>query len=168
MKRFAFTLFFCVLFASGVVAQTKSPVEGVWKIAERIMPGTQPLAKDETITNTRALPSLIIFTQGYFSQVYETGGQARPTVSPPKDRLNLTDAEKIARYEQWRPFNANAGSYEIKGSTITIRPIVAKNANLMGGSHVVEFKLEGTNTLWLIPIPEEAATEPRIKLTRLE
>ena len=33
----------------------------------------------------------------------------------PKDRQNLTDAEKIAFYEQWRAFAANSGTYEIKG-----------------------------------------------------
>jgi hypothetical protein len=60
------------------------------------------------------------------------------------------------------------GTYEIKGSTLTIRPIVAKNVNLMKSSYVQEFKLEGPNTLWLIPTPDNATTEPRIKLTKLD
>jgi len=38
----------------------------------------------------------------------------------------------------------------------------------MNGSHAVEFKLETPNTLWLIPTADESATEPRIKLTRVE
>ena len=153
--------------ASVAFAQTKLPVEGVWKIAERIVPGTNPLAKGVTITNTNP-PSLIIFTRGYYSQVYLGSTESRAAFERAKDRQNLTDAEKIVRFEQWKPLFANAGTYEINGSTLTIRPIVAKNARQMNGSHAAEFKLEGLNTLWLIPTAEESAIEPRIKLTRLE
>jgi len=149
------------------LAQPKSPLEGVWKITERIVPGTDARAKEVT---SRPLPSVIIFTRGYYSEVYETGPDPRSTVARAKDPQNLTDAEKIARYEQWRPFNANSGTYEIKGTRLIIHPIVAKNLNQMSGGpgHTQEFKLEGPNTLLLLPIPEEAAIEPRIKLTRLE
>jgi hypothetical protein len=167
VKRYALSIIFCALTASTAFAQTKTPVEGVWKIAERIMPGTNSLGTGVATPNTDP-PSLIIFTRGYYSQTYEVGGQPRAAGAPAKDPQNLTDAEKIARYEQWRPFTANAGTYEIKGSTLTIRPIVAKNVNLMRSSYVQEFKLEGPNTLWLIPTPDNATTEPRIKLTKLE
>ena len=98
------------------------------------------------------------------------GAQPRAAVEPPKDPQNLTDAEKIALYEQWRQFVANSGTYEIKGATITRRPIVAKNVAVMtsGTPNIQEFKLEGANTLWLIPTGDQAATQPRIKLTRVE
>lgn len=94
----------------------------------------------------------------------------RPTIAPVKDPRNMTDAEKIARYEQWKPFAANAGTYEIKGSTIIFHVIVSKNVNIMsrGKPQILEFRLEGPNTIWLIPTAEEAAIEPRIKLGRLE
>jgi hypothetical protein len=95
-------------------------------------------------------------------------GQPRPPVASAKDPQNLTDSEKIARYAQWRPFAANSGTYEIKGSTLIRRVIIAKNANLVNREHVQEFKVEGPNILWLIPTEAELATEPRIKLTRLE
>ena len=167
MKRYALSIIFFLLTASVAFAQTKTPVEGVWKIAERIVPGTHPLAKGVTITNTNP-PSLIIFTRSYYSQVYLGSAESRALVARAKDPQNLTDAEKIVRFEQWKPLFANAGTYEIKGSTLSIRPIVAKNANQMNGSHAVEFKLETPNTLWLIPIADESATEPRIKLTRVE
>jgi hypothetical protein len=167
MKRYALSFIICLLTASAAFAQTKTPVEGVWKIAERIVPGTHPQAKGVTITNTNP-PSLIIFTRGYYSQVYLGGAEPRTAFARAKDPQNLTDAEKIIRFEQWRPLFANAGTYEIKGSTLTMRPIVAKNANQMNVSHVQEFKLEGTDTLWLIPTADESAIEPRIKLTRVE
>ena len=166
MKRYALLFVFCLL-TGGAFAQTKTPVEGVWKISERIMPGTNPQAKGVTTTNSSP-PSLIIFTRGYYSQVYLGSAESRAAVERARDPQNLTDAEKIARYEAWRPLFANAGTYEIKGSALILHPIVAKNPNQMNGRWpTVEFKLEGPNTLWLIPTAE-AATDPRIKLTRVE
>ena len=128
------------------------------------MPGTNSLARNGR-RHADTLPPVHHFHKRVLKQTYEVGGQPRAAVAPAKDPQNLTDAEKIARYEQWRPFTANAGTYEIKGSTLTICPIVAKNVNLMTSSYVQEFKLEGPNTLWLIPTPDNATTEPRIKLT---
>jgi hypothetical protein len=170
MKRYALPLIFYALSASAVFAQTKSPIEGVWRVAERTTPGTHPRAKGATVTNKNPAPSLIIFTGGHYSEVYVTGRQPRAVIAPAKDPQNLTDAEKIARYEQWEPFTANSGTYEIKGTTIIRRPIVAKNVDVMTREKpfVQEFKLEGANTLWLIPTADESATEPWVKLTRLE
>ena len=153
----------CLLPATVAVAQTKSPVEGVWKIVEEVRSGPNPSRIGDP------QPSLIIFTKGgHYSWVNVMGNAARPTVDPPKDRLNLSDAEKIARCEQWRPFAAHAGTYEINGSILIRRPGVAKNPNLMTRESRMEFKLEGRNILWLIPLPDETATEPTIKLTRVE
>ena len=168
MKRYAFALIFLVLSASADFAQTKTPVEGVWKIAERIVPGTNPRAKGIAISYKNP-PSLIIFTRGYYSQVYLSEEEPRAALARVKDPQNLTDAEKIARYEAWRPLFANAGTYETKGSALILHPLVAKNPNQMNGRWPgLEFKLEGPNTLWLIPTPQESEVEPRIKLTRVE
>lgn len=167
MKRYALAILFCLFPTSTAFAQPKSPLEGVRQITERITPGTDPRARE--VTNPRPLPSVIIFTKSYYSQVYETGAEPRSPVARAKDPQNLTDAEKIARYEQWRPFYANSGTYAIKGTRLIIHPIVSKNFNLMTGTgHAQEFKLEGPDTLWLIPIPEEIGIEPRLKLIRLE
>ena len=164
MKRYALSLVFCVLAASATFGQGKTPIEGVWKVAELVMPSENPAEKGQTIIN--AQPSLIIFTKQYYSGM-GTGGQARVAVAPPKDPRNLTDTEKIARYEQWRSFSANAGTYEIKGSTLLMRAIVAKNVEAMTRTtpQVWELKMEGPNILWLIP---QSPTEPRVKFTRLE
>jgi len=168
MKRYALSILFCALTASAASAQTKSPVEGVWKIAELVMPSRNPAEKGITITNPQ--PSLIIFLKGYYSQVLVTAETARAAVAPAKDPQNLTDAEKIARYEQWRPFIATSGTYEIKDQTLIKRAIVAKNVGVMTKAtpNIWEFKMEGPNTLWLNPTGDLIATEPRIKLTRLE
>jgi hypothetical protein len=170
MKRFALSIGFCVLFASAAFAQTKTPVEGVWKIAEVVVPASAPDAKGTPITVSNPQPGLIIFTKGYFGGMAVTGPQARATVAPAKDPQNLTDAEKIARYEQWRYFIANSGPYEIKGSTLIMRPIVAKEvAGMATGTQITwEFKVEDANTLRLTPTGDQSATTPKIKLTRLE
>ena len=164
---FAALSFFLLLTCAGF-SQTKSPIEGVWKIAEYIRPGKSSAEKDTTITDPQ--PGLFIFTRNYFSQTFVMGDRPRAAVAAFKDRQNPTDAEKIARYEQWRQFAANAGTYEINGSTIIFHASVAKNVNIMnrGGSHTLVFTLEDPNTLWLIPTAEESAIEPRIKLIRQE
>jgi hypothetical protein len=168
MRRLALSIVFCVLSASAAFAQTKSPIEGVWKIAEVIVPSLNPTEKGTTISDPQ--PSLFIFTRGYYSQIMVPGGEPRASVAPAKDPQNLTDAEKLARFEEWRQFVANSGTYEIKGSTLTRRAIVAKTVNVMTAQtpNVMEFKLEGANTLWLIPSGDQAATQARIKLTRVE
>jgi hypothetical protein len=168
MKRYALSLVFCVLSASAAFAQTKTSVEGVWRVAEVVSPGGNPAEKGTTISNPQ--PGLVIFTRGYYSGVVVTGTQPRAAVTPPKDPPNLTDAEKLARYEHWRPVFAASGTYEIKGSTLILRANVAKNVEGMTRErpNTWEFKLEGANTLWMIPTADQAATEPRVKLTRLE
>lgn len=132
------------------------------------MPGRNPGEKTVTITNPQ--PSLIIFTRGYYSQVLVTTEEPRAAIAPAKDRHNLTDAEKIALYEQWKPFAASSGTYEIKDQMLIKRTIVAKNVEVMTKAtpNIWEFRLEEPNTLWLNPTGRLVATEPRIKLMRLE
>jgi Tannase and feruloyl esterase len=55
MKRVALSLVFCVVSASAAFAQAKFPVEGVWKVAEVIVPGGNPAATCEGLA-ALALP----------------------------------------------------------------------------------------------------------------
>jgi hypothetical protein len=153
---------------SAVQSQTKTPVEGVWKVAEVLMPSKNAAEKGTTITNPQ--PGLIIFTKGYYSLLAVRGREPRAAFAPAKDPENLTDAEKIARYEQWSPFTANSGTYEVKGSTLQMHPIVAKSVDVMTSGTAItwEVKVEAPNTLWLIPTSDKAATDPRVKFTRSE
>jgi hypothetical protein len=153
---------------SAVQEQKKTQLEGVWKVTEVVAPASNPNEKPTAITSPQ--PGLLIFTKGYYSGMSVTATQPRAAVAAAKDPQNLTDAEKIARYEQWRPFIANAGTYEVKGSTLTMRAMVAKNPDVMTPDSTItwEFKLEGANTFWLIPPADRSATSPRVKFTRLE
>ncbi len=153
---------------SAVQDQKKTQLEGVWKIAEVVVPASNTNEKGTSITSPQ--PGLLIFTKGYYSGMAVTADQPRAAVAPAKDPRNLTDAEKIARYEQWRQFIANAGTYEVKGSTLTMHAMVAKNVDVMttAATQTWELKPEGANTFWLIPPADRATTSPRVKATRLE
>jgi hypothetical protein len=153
---------------SAVQSPTKTQVEGVWKLSEVLLPPKNPAEKGTTITNPQ--PSLIIFTKGYYSWLAVRGREPRAAFAPAKDPENLTDAEKIARYEQWSPFTANTGTYEVKGSTLLFHPIVAKSVEVMTSGKPItwELKVEAPNSLWLNPASDRATTEPRLKFTRLE
>jgi hypothetical protein len=160
MKRYALLIVVCMLSASGGFAQTKSPVEGVWKITEWIEAGK---------TNTNPQPALLIFTKGYYSVAML---MAPRTDSIPLERgRTLTDAEKVAQFEQWKWFVGISGSYEVKESTVVMHPIVAKEPSDMNrqDKSPPEFKFEGPNTFWLILTTEKAKKVGlRMKLTRLE
>lgn len=138
-------------------------IVGVWTLAETVWP---PGAIG--VTNTNPQPSLYIFTNKHYSVLSVNSTQPRPKFGPLKTPSKPTDAEKIARYEQWDPFTANAGTYEIKGTTLTRRHLVAMRDDVMSGPpNVAEFKLEG-DTLWLIFGSIDAADGFRAKLIRVE
>ena len=146
-----------------LAAQTKSPIEGVWKVAEVQTTGGQNAG-----TNTAPQPGLYIFTHGHYS-IMTVGGDKPRTVIP-QGTPATTDKDKLALYEQWAPFTANAGTYAISGSTITTTPMVAKNESVMKGTpQTREFTLEG-KTLWLISKPPSGQTgaTTKTKLMRLE
>jgi hypothetical protein len=143
---------------------TAPSIEGVWKVAEVVTTGAN------AATNSKPEPSVVIFTRGYYSYISVNSSGPRPKFTPAKDPAKLTDADKIARYDQWNPFAANAGTYELKGTTLTRKPTVAKNVTVMTSDPpiVQELKLED-NTLWLTQKSAQGqpASETRTKLTRV-
>lgn len=154
-----------MLVSTVVSAQTAtSPIDGVWKITEVVTTG----ANAATIAAPQ--PSLLIFARGHYSWL-SIGGTTPRTQSPPaKDPAKLTDAEIAARYAEWNPFTANSGTFETTGSTLSRRPLVAKNVGAMTAANpqIHEFKIEG-NTLWLVQKSgaNQPASETRTKLVRV-
>jgi hypothetical protein len=150
--------------ASAQVKSAPSPLEGVWKITEVITTGAN------AATNSSPQPNLVIFAMGHYSIISVGGTTASTAVPPAKDPNNPTDAEKIASYEHWKQLTANAGTYEVKGTSMTRRAMVAKNHSVMTATAptVVEFKVDG-NTLWLTSKSTDGQPESqtRTKLTRL-
>jgi hypothetical protein len=145
-------------------AKPSASIQGVWKVVEIVTTGANPA------TNANPQPSLYIFTNRHYSLISVNGTQVRPDVQAAKDPAKLTDAEKLARYEMWNSFSANSGTYEVKGTTLTRRPLVAKNVNVMTGPPVVaESRLEGnTLTLTAQSASGQPVSETRTTLTRVE
>ena len=140
--------------------QSPPSIQGVWRPVARTIPSTtapgdrsDPFAHVPAGTQTSLQPGLLIFTAGHYSRVTDTAVQPRPTAAeavPGKPTL----AELQAR---WGPFQANAGTYTLEGSTLTLRPLVAKNpGDQREGSFArISVKLEATR-LWLTPVENPA------------
>ena len=140
-----------------------SAVDGVWKIAEVTITGAN------ASTNTTPQPSLLIFARGHYSWMQVQGTTARKQRAALATPGKPTDAERIAAFEEWNPFTANSGTFEVKGSTLSRSLQVAKNVGAMSATapQQHQFKLEG-NTLWLTgPAPGDPKGEIRYRLTRV-
>ena len=83
-------------------------------------------------TNANPQPGLYLFTKQHYSIVTLNGTEPRKDFGTAADPAKLTDAEKMARYEAWRTLTANSGTYQVSGSTLTTRPLVAKDPAVMG------------------------------------
>ena len=108
-------------------------------------------------THTNFQPELMIYTARHYSRTTDTAAHPRPTTpykTPGKPTLEELQAE-------WGPFVANAGTYEISGSTITLRAIVAKNPRAQRDKNFTKLtvKLDG-NHLWLTPLETETGRIP--------
>lgn len=131
-----------VLVAAVAVGYTVTPLptypslEGAWRITEASW--TSP---DTSWVNASPQPGLFLFLGRHYSTVFVQGSQPREFFSE-----ETTDAERLAAYTD---FIANAGTYEASGSTLSVRPLVAKVPNAMAGeSFTYEYELGG-DTLWL-------------------
>jgi len=98
-------------------ALTAKSLEGVWKVTKVVQAG---------VINTNPQPGLLIFTRGYYSATRVTASEARKQAPAPRDPVHLTDAEKIALYDEWAGYAASAGTYEVRGNTIVNHNVLAK------------------------------------------
>jgi hypothetical protein len=147
------------------LAAGKAPsIEGVWKITNVTATGANPM------TNPSPQPSLYIFSHGHYAVVADSSRTPR-TSATMKDQANPTDAEKLAKYQEWAPLTAQAGTYEIKGATLTRLPTVAKNVSVIGpeGKSESEIKLAGNTLVMISKAPAgQPAREQRLTLTRVK
>ena len=122
------------LVLTGPAPSAKGSLTGAWKIAHAAYSGP-----DTSWVLTDPQASLVIFTEHHYSMMYVPGQTPRALFR----ESTPTDAEKIAAYDS---FIANSGTYVVTDSTLTTRPIVAKNPSFTGLSFV--FRLWG-DSLWL-------------------
>jgi hypothetical protein len=150
------------LMASLAGNQAKNPVQGVWQTAEITIAGANP----RTIAVADPRSYLTIFTARHYSRNEIQSEAARPVI---------TDAAKATAEELravWGPVVAEAGTYEVRGDTITMHPTASKSpAAMAAGAFIVStFRIEG-NTLWIAQQRNQAgpyANPVTFKLTRVE
>ncbi len=106
------------------------PLVGAWSVATQTPPST-----GATIDPSQ--PGLWIFTKGHYSAVYSIGAEPRPHAA---STFNATNEEKVALYDT---IKVSSGTYEVSGSTITLRPMIAKSQGYVGGRSTMEFEIAG-------------------------
>jgi len=151
--------------AAAAEAKGKSAsIEGVWKTTDVVITGANPL------TNHSPQESLTIFSHGHYAAVSNQGDKPRSASAPVATPGKPTDAEKLARYEEWAPIGAQAGTYALKGGKLTRTPIVAKNVSAVtAGAFESDAKLTGdTLVLTTKAAPGQPARVQTITLTRVK
>ena len=137
MKRPVLVLLITGLLTSGGLAGEPKPqsIQGVWQAAAVTMTG--PVKQTITIPEPR--PNLTVITAKHYSRV-QVEAEGRPIVA---------DAAKASADDlraAWGPFYAEAGTYEVTGNAITVRPVAAKNpvAMMPGAFTTWSFTMEGS------------------------
>ena len=107
-----------------------NPLQGVWS-QTAVDPG------DGSPVIDPSQPGLYIFVEGYYSAVFATGTEPRVLA---EIAFQPTPEEMVAQHES---IIVNTGTYEISGSTVTFRPIIAKSPGFAGGQSTSGFEIEG-------------------------
>lgn len=148
-----------VAFAGTPSLSAQNELIGVWQAVERSGTGPEGEWTDETIQ-----PSLYLFVDGYYSIMFVGGSEARPLLAEDATRESLTTEQLRSIF---MTFVANSGTYEIDGSSLTVRPSVALWPNYMeGGSTTYEYMIEGDELV--LTAPDFLEGEFRTKLVRLK
>ncbi|HTP33540.1 MAG TPA: hypothetical protein VMJ75_15280 [Candidatus Acidoferrales bacterium] len=156
MKR----LFLMLAVTAGLLlGQARGPLAGVWQVVERSTSGPR------AATNSNPQPGLFLFTEKHYSIVYDHSDTPRPDV----DFSTASDAEKLAVL---MPMQAQSGTYEISGATVTLHPVVVMITRYLhsGYSPKFTFQVEGkTLVMTQIQSPNGPVANPvTTKLTRVE
>lgn len=144
-----------------VLGQSKrGPLEGVWQVSDVTRSGPAG------VMTSQPGPNLTIFAAKHYSRIDVHTQKPRPALA------NSATATAEELREVWGPLVAEAGTYELTGTLLTLRPIVAKNPAAMEPhvSLVYFFKLEN-NTLILTAQRDQngpVANPFTVKLVRLE
>jgi len=135
---------------TGVRTTTQSkpnPLQGVWQTVEATTTG--PGARTIVFPEPRA--NLVIFTARHYTRVEVQSETPRQplanTATATADQLRAT----------WGPVVAEAGTYEVTGDRVTMRPVASKNPAVMGAGVFItySYKIEG-NTLWITQVQNQS------------
>lgn len=131
--RLLFTLVFLATLAA---AQTRTPLTGVWKRTG--FQDSGPQARTEAATT----PGFFIFTGKYYSTLRINDEYSRPEV-------DVSKASAAELLQLWQSVIAQTGTYEIRGTIVTMHPIAAKSPRAMHPDSFIKlsFKLDGDTLL---------------------
>ena len=119
------------------VSTTMNPVDGVWQIVEASYTQGEELKWHNV---DRIQPSLFHFQAGFYSKNAIDSGQPRPSM---EEGATLRDIPEETLRAIAQVYVSHAGNYELDGSTIIMKPVVALQTNLMKGATIEwEYKLE--------------------------
>ena len=120
----------CQPVPSSEPAPSANELAGVWSLTADDPGDGSPVIEPSQ-------PGLYIFTDGYYSAVYPRGSDPRI-----KSEVSFqpTQEEMVAQYET---IIVNTGTYEINGSMVTFRPIIAKSPGFVGGHQTSSFRVDG-------------------------
>lgn len=113
-------------------APPENALQGVWQMEE-----IETTDADGNRRTFQAQPGQLIFTDSHYSMVYVPGESPR---APSAKHWEPTDQELV---DQHRSIIVNSGAYEVSGSRITVRPIIAKSPEFVGGHLTWEYELSG-------------------------
>lgn len=163
MKNLMIVLLGILTSVGGGAAQSKTKLlEGVWQTHEVILSGPSP----RTVTIPEPRANLLIVTARHYSRVEVQADKPRPILPDPA-RASADELRAV-----WGPFVGEAGTYEVAGTVVTMRPIASKNpAAMVPGAFITySLKLEG-NTMWLTQERNQSgpfANPVTIKIVRVE
>ena len=151
-----------VVFGSATTIAQSKPLQGVWQTVEINIGGPTP----RTIVVPEPRPYLTIITARHYSRTEVQSDGPRPVIA---DVAKATADELRAT---WGPFVGEAGTYEVSGDTMTMRPLASKSpAAMASGAFIVStFKVDG-NTLWIAQQRNQNGPYPSpvtFKLVRVE
>jgi hypothetical protein len=141
---------------------TQQSIQGVWQAVE--ITTTGPGARTITIREPRA--NLTIITARHYSRIEDQAEKPRSVLADPAK----ASADELRAV--WGPFVGEAGTYELTGDLITMRPIVSKNPAVMGPGVFLAYSLRRDgDTMWVTQQRNQNgpfANPFTIKLLRIE
>lgn len=129
------TVLLTSLFTATIIVWTRAEpallqasIQGAWRVTE---------IRDAAGVNSQPQPELYIFTKRHYSIIQIVGREPRKA---PADLQTASAAELLAVYGP--NFAAQSGTYTATSTTLTARPIVAKQPAQMAPGNVRTFALE--------------------------
>jgi hypothetical protein len=155
MRGFVLAVAFVASVAPGARAQSAEDLQGAWRVA-----AVSPADGGRVLTAPQ--PGLLLFVGRHYSYTFVTSDTPRPVPAP-----GIANAEMLLA--AWNPFTANAGTFEVSGTSMTRRPLVAKSPATMAEGTFNQYAFRvSADTLWMTPTATETGAIRSASTVRYE